>query len=184
MDWAQIHILINHFPVILAATGALAVLLGFVRGRRGVWLYATISLALAALTVLPTYFTGAPAEKTLNDPWYIPKGVIHSHEQSAQIAAVLTVLAGLLAVYAWRRLVRYPREVQLPNGLRVVLAVSSLAAAIAIGYTSLLGGRIVHDAPALHGPAPAGMEQPTPASSGSPGSPGSPATPAATTKPF
>jgi uncharacterized membrane protein len=175
MDWAHIHIAISHFPVILAVTGALAVLLGFARGRRGVWLYATASLTLAAISVLPTYFTGEPAETTLNDPWYIPKGVIHSHEQSAQIAAVLTVLAGLVAVYAWRRLVRYPREVQLPNGLRLTLAVSSLAAAVSIAYTALLGGRIVHDAPALHGPAPAGMEQSAPAS---------PATPATTGKPF
>src|SRR2546423_5055933 len=175
MDWAHIHIAINHFPVILAVTGALAVLLGLVRGRRGVWRYATASLTLAAVSVMPTYCTGGPAEKTLNDPWYIPKGVIHSHEKSAQIAAVLTVLAGLVAVYAWRRLVRYPREVQLPNGLRITLAVSSLAAAVFIAYTALLGGRIVHDAPALHGPPPAGMEQSVPAS---------PATPATTGKPF
>jgi uncharacterized membrane protein len=177
MDWAHIHIAINHFPVILAVTGALAVLLGLVRGRRGVWVYATASLTLAAFTVLPTYFTGEPAQKTLNDPWYIPKGVIHSHEQSAQIAAVLTVLAGLVAVYAWRRLVRYPREVQMPTGLRISLAVSSLTAAVAIAYTALLGGRIVHDAPALHGPAPAGLEQPASSSS-------TPASPAAPGKPF
>jgi uncharacterized membrane protein len=171
MDWARIHIAINHFPVILAVTGALAVLLGLVRGRRGVWLYATVSLTLAAISVLPTYFTGQPAENTLNDPWYISKGVLHSHEQSAKIAALLTVLAGLVAVYAWRRLVRYPREVRLPNSLRIALAVTSLAAAIAIAYTSLLGERIGHDAPALQGPVAPGPEQPRPASPAAVGKP-------------
>ena len=44
------HIMINHFPIILATMGALAVLLAVVRGQRGIWLYATVSLTLAALT--------------------------------------------------------------------------------------------------------------------------------------
>jgi hypothetical protein len=56
--------------------------------------------------------------------------------------------------------VRYPREVTLPGGLRAALVLTSLAAAGSIGYTSLLGGRVRHDAPALTGPAPAGYARP------------------------
>jgi uncharacterized membrane protein len=154
MDWAHIHILINHFPVILATTGALATVLAVMLQRRGVWLYATVSLTLAGVTVIPTYFTGEPAQHVLNDAWYVAKGAIHSHEQSANVSAILTVLAALVAVVAWRRLVRYPREVRMPGGLRTVIVITSLAAAGAIGYTSWLGGRIVHDAPGLAGPRP------------------------------
>jgi uncharacterized membrane protein len=154
MDWAHIHILINHFPVILVATGALAAVLAVILQRRGVWLYAAVSLTIGGITVIPTYFTGEPAEQALNDPWYVAKGAIHSHEQSATISAILTVLAALVAVVAWRRLVRYPREVRMPGGLRTAIVITSLAAAGAIGYTSWLGGRIVHDAPGLAGPRP------------------------------
>jgi uncharacterized membrane protein len=160
MDWAHIHIMLNHFPVILAVTGALAALLAAVRGRRGTWLYATASLTLAAITVVPTYFTGAPAEKSLHRPWYVARGAIHNHEQSALIAAVLVGVAGLVALVAWRRLVRYPREITLPGGIRALVLLTSIVAAAAIGYTSLLGGRIVHDAPVLQGPAPAGFGAP------------------------
>jgi uncharacterized membrane protein len=160
MDWAHIHIMINHFPVILAVTGAVAVLLAVARPRRAIWLYATVSLTIAALTVIPTYFTGEPAEAALDKPWYVARGVIDTHETSAKIAALLVLLAGLVAMVAWRRLVRYPRELRMPGSLRAALIVTSLAAAGAIGYTSLLGGRIVHDAPALQGPAPAGFTSP------------------------
>ena len=160
VDWPLVHVLVNHFPVVFAVTGALAVLLAIVRGQRGIWLYATVSLTLAAVTVVPTYFTGQPAEHALNDPWYVARGVIHAHEDAAKISAVLVVLAGLVALLAWRRLVRYPREVRMPGSLRAALLVTSLAAAGSIGYTSWLGGHIVHEAPALQGPAPAGYVSP------------------------
>ena len=55
------HIVVNHFPVILAMMGAFAVLLAVVRGQRAIWLYGSVSLACAALAVIPTYFTGQPA---------------------------------------------------------------------------------------------------------------------------
>jgi uncharacterized membrane protein len=152
--------MVNHFPVILAVVGTFAIVLAMLRGRRASWLYGTISLALAALTVIPTYFSGEPAEKALHRPWYIARGVIHTHEDAAKISAILVVLAGLVAVIAWRRLVRYPREVKMPGALRTALLLTSVAASVSIGYASWLGGRIMHDAPALQGPAPAGYVAP------------------------
>jgi uncharacterized membrane protein len=165
MDWAHIHIMINHFPVILVTMGALATVLAVFLQRRGVWLYAAVSLTVAGITVIPTYFTGEPAEKALNHPWYIATEAIHSHEQSATISAILTVLAALVAVVAWRRLVRYPREVRMPRGLRTAIVLTSLAAAGSIGYTSWLGGRVVHDAPGLAGPRPPALTPIQPATS-------------------
>jgi uncharacterized membrane protein len=169
--------MVNHFPIILAVMGTLAVLLAVVRGQRGIWLYGTISLTFAALTVIPAYFTGQPAEHALNRPWYVARGVIHSHEDVAKISALLVLLAGLVALLAWRRLVRYPREVKMPGTLRLGLVVTSVAASTAIGYASWLGGRIVHDAPVLQGPAPAGYVTPG-------GAAPTPARPAVTTAPL
>jgi uncharacterized membrane protein len=156
VDWPLVHITLNHFPIILAMTGALAVVLAVIRGQRAIWLYGTVSLTLAALTVIPTYFTGQPAEHALNRPWYVAHGAIHAHESAAKISALLVLLAGLVAVFAWRRLVRYPREVRMPGTLRIALVLTSLAAAGSIGYASWLGGQVIHDAPVLQGPAPAG----------------------------
>jgi len=159
LDWPHVHIMINHFPVILAVMGAAAAVLGQFRGRRGVWLYATATMTLAALTAIPTYFTGEPAEEALHRPWYIARQAIHTHEEAALIAAIITGVAGLVALVAWRRLVRYPREISLPNGLRTAVVVTAVIAAAAMGYASLLGGYIIHDAPGLKGPAPAGTPQ-------------------------
>jgi len=164
LDWPHIHIMINHFPIILVMMGTLAALLGLFRSRRGIWLYATATITIAALTAVPTYFTGEPAEKALHRPWYVARAAIHNHEDAALIATLLTGLAGLIALVAWRRLVRYPRELSLPGGLRTAVVVTAIIAAAAMGYRSLLGGYIIHDAPGLKGPAPAGAlpAQPAP----------------------
>jgi uncharacterized membrane protein len=159
VDWPLVHIMLNHFPVILVVMGTAAVLLATFRGQRASWLYGTISLALAAVTAIPTYFTGEPAEHALNRPWYVAQGAIHTHEDAAKIASILVVVAGLVAVVAWRRLVRYPREVRMPGALRIALLVTALAASGSIGYASWLGGRIVHEAPVLLGPPPAGYQR-------------------------
>jgi uncharacterized membrane protein len=163
MDWDHLHIMINHFPVILAVTGALAALLGTVRGRRGVWMYATTSMTIAGLTAIPTYFSGRQAEDVLRRAWYIARGAIHTHEDAALVATIATVVAALVAAVAWRRLVRYPREITLPGGLRTLVVLTSLASAGSISYASWLGGRITHDAPGLTtggGPAAAAMGRP------------------------
>lgn len=166
MDWAHIHIALNHFPIILAVIGAAAATLATIAPRRGTWMYAAASLTLAGLTVIPTYFTGEPAEKVLNRPWYITRDSIHNHESSALISAVLVGVVALIAAYAWRRMVRYPRESSLPGALRGAVLVGSIIASAHIAYTALLGGRILHDSTILQGPRPAGV--PAPASLGEP----------------
>jgi uncharacterized membrane protein len=153
-DWPQIHLLINHFPVILAVTGALVALLGVMRSRRGVWMYACASLTLAAVTVIPAYFTGKPAAHFLSRRWYITPASIRTHEEAALVASILVGLAGLVALVAWRRLVRYPRELSLPAGLRGAVVITAILAAVAMGYAAVLGSDIIHDAPGLAGPRP------------------------------
>ena len=160
LDWPHIHIAINHFPVILAVVGTASALIGLVTGRRGFWLYGVASITLAALTALPTYFTGGPAEHALNHPWFVARDAIHEHEDSALISTILLGLAGVASAVAWRRIVRYPRELAMPGWLRSAVLLTAIAATASISYTALLGGAIVHDAPVLHGPAPAGVTLP------------------------
>jgi uncharacterized membrane protein len=162
MDWAHIHLMLNHFPIILVVIGAAAAVLATLVPRRGTWMYAAASLTLAGLFVIPTYFTGEPAEKALNRPWYITRDSIHAHESAALISAILVGAVALIAAFGWRRMVRYPRETSLPGALRIALLVGSLVASAHIFYTSLLGGRIVHDSPVLQGPRPAGIPAPSP----------------------
>lgn len=158
MDWVRIHLLINHFAVILAATGTLASLLALARARRGIWLYATVSLTLAAVMVIPTYLTGGAAAEMARSGRFGAAVDVSAHLAAGRIASILQLVAGLVAVVAWRRLVRYPREVRMPGSLRAALLASALIASAAMGYTWALAARATHLsrelAPAAATPAP------------------------------
>jgi hypothetical protein len=150
IDWVMVHLVLTLFPAALSITGALAALLALARARRGIWLYATVSLTLAAIVVVPSYFSGGAAGATVVGPRYADPDMIRAHGQAARIAAVLVLVAGLVAIVVWRRLVRYPRELRLPGALRTSLIICAIAAAAAVGYSWALGASIVHD-PATRG---------------------------------
>lgn len=154
MDWVQIHLLLNHFPIVLAAMGALSAIVATIMKRRGIWMYAAVSLTLAGIMVIPAYLTGGPAEVVTRRPPSLAPDAIGAHQAAALVSAALVGVAALVGAFAWRRMVRYPRETSLPASLRAALLVSSLAAAGHLYYTALLGTRVVHGPDAVGGPAP------------------------------
>ena len=130
MDPVRLHLLINHVPVVLAFTGTFALVVAMFRARHGIRMYAAASLSLAALTILPTFFTGGLAARALGGP-FLPSAAVDGNQLLARVAAALIVVAGLVGTVAWRRLVRYPREVHMPWTLRAALVVTALAATTA-----------------------------------------------------
>lgn len=139
MDPARLNILINHVPIILVLVGTFAIVLAMFRARHGIWMYATASLSLAAITVLPTLLAGGLAARALGRPFTASPNGVDAYQYLARIAVVLIVVAGLVAAVAWRRLVRYPREVRMPWTLRAALIVTALSAATASASAVLLG---------------------------------------------
>lgn len=157
-DWPHIHLLINHFPIILAVMGAATVVVALITRYRGVWLYAVASLTVMGLSAWPTVFTGQHADDALHDPWYIVRGSIDRHEESAELAMWIMLATGVLAAYAWWRAVRRDRESpQGPGWLRIVVLIGALASLGAVTRAALLGGEIVHGSSILQAPAPAGL---------------------------
>lgn len=182
---ADLHVLINHFPVILTVVGTAFALLALFVGKRGLWLYATGTLALAGLSVLPTYFTGEPAADQLEKSWYVTRRAIHAHEEAGEFALWAVLVMGLIAAYAWWRAWRretvvvtgavhtergdVPAEALvrahagLPVWLRALVVVSALVGSAAMYRTSALGGAILHHSTVLQSvPRPASVPAPAP----------------------
>jgi len=153
ISWPYVHLLLNHFPVVLTAAGLAAALGGLVLHRRGLWLYAMGTLTAAGAIVYPVYFTGDKADHALNDPWYIRPGAIDAHDSVAGIAMVVIIVAGVVCAYAWWRALRYPAE-PIPVWIRSAVLVMAVAGFGTVAYTAYLGGKIVHEAPVLELPQP------------------------------
>jgi hypothetical protein len=166
MSWPYIHLLLNHFPVILLSVGTVAALLALITRKRGVWMYAVISITLAGATIYPVVLTGDKAEHALED---MPAGAtlpalneeaIHEHEGAAEQAMWMVLLAGVISAYAWWTLgrVRIANNAvgnndvttggntakPLPNWLSIAVVLSAVLALASVIVTSLKGGQIFH----------------------------------------
>ncbi|MEO6210681.1 MAG: hypothetical protein ABIQ10_11205 [Gemmatimonadaceae bacterium] len=157
LTWPYVHLLINHFPVVLSAMGLIAAIGALILGRRGLWLYAMGTLTVAGLIVYPVHFTGDQADHALRDPWYIKQGVIDAHDDAAGIAMVVILIVGAFSAYAWWRALKR-REETIPGWVRAGILIGALGCFGTVAWTAYLGGKIIHEAPVLGLPtAPAGL---------------------------
>ena len=161
MDAAYLHIVANHFPIILCVVGTLAALIALGVQKRGLWVYASASIALAGLLVYPVLFTGGQAEKIVEKRWYASREAIRAHEQAPERATWVTLAAGVIAAYAWFRAARPRHRVDhFPFSLQVLLTIGGLAASGALVYASYQSGFIVHKAAAPPNTVPGVDAQP------------------------
>ena len=142
MNWAHIHLALNHIPVLGTMFGLS--LLGYAMLRRNdVLKKAACNLFVAvALLALPVYFTGEPAEEVVESAAGISKSAIDAHEQSALISLVgveLLGVVGLIGLVAVRRGRPVSAKV---TGTALAL---SLATAALMARTANLGGQIHHE---------------------------------------
>jgi uncharacterized membrane protein len=140
LDWIHIHLMVNHFPIVLSLIGALATLAALIRKRSSIWTYAAATLVLAGLSAPVALLTGQRAEHEAEKLSFVTEKAIHQHEERAEVAMWLTVAAGVSAIIAlWRAQAKW----------RMLMAVLALAAAVALGLAAFEGGKIVTRNPAL-----------------------------------
>lgn len=171
--------------MILTVVGAFFAIVALFVRKRGVWLYATATLALAGLSVIPTFLTGDPAAEQLRNTWYVTRQAIHAHDDSAEWTLWGLIIMGLISAYAWWRAWRretvvvagavhtergdVPAEAQvrasagLPGWLRALVVLSALVGCALVYRTASLGGDILHHSTVLQTtPRPASVPAPAP----------------------
>jgi len=167
--WPYIHILINHFPVVLSTVGLAVAILALILGRRSLWIYAMATLTIAGVVVYPVRFTGDQADHALRDPWYIAKGAIDAHDDASLWAMIFLLAVGAVSAYGWWRAVKRPEE-PIPGWIKASVLVLGLFGFATIARTAYLGGKIIHEAPILSLPtAPANLPPGIAAPPGAPG---------------
>jgi uncharacterized membrane protein len=155
MSWPYVHLLINHFPVVLSVAALAVAVLALILNRRGLWLTTMGTLTAAGVVVYPVFFSGNQADHALRDPWYIHAGTIDAHDAAALWALWVILIAGAFAAYSWWRSLTRPAET-IPVWIRAGVVVGALLAASVVARTAYLGGEIIHDAPVLQ------LKQPPP----------------------
>jgi hypothetical protein len=160
-----LHLLINHFPVVLGIVGTLGALLAFAMRRRTVWLFAVACLTLAGVFAQPVVMTGEVAEDAMRTAWYLSRDAVSAHESAGEWARWALLLCGATSAFAWWHLVRAPRTTaqqragspgDFPRWLQLFVVITALLATTTTARAAWLGGKLVHaNATLAFPPAPA-----------------------------
>ena len=158
MDQHEMHLVLNHIPVILTVMALAASLLAIVKKSRAAWVYAAASLTVAGLFTYPTFFTGHGTHEILENYWWVKADSWADHEAAADWAVWITCAAGLVGAYAWWKLTR-AKDAMITTGVQVAVIVACLFAATTMGRTAWLGGKVIRDQESLQ-KAPPGWVAP------------------------
>lgn len=141
INWAHVHLIINHFPVIGILGSILLFTYGLLKKSDEIKKAGLGAFVLIALMTLPVFFTGKAAVEAVKNLPGVTETVVGRHEEIASLALVLMELLGAAALGG---LFLYRRSGALPKWfMAAVLALSLLTAAV-VGLTANLGGQIRH----------------------------------------
>jgi uncharacterized membrane protein len=141
MNWAHVHLLINHFPVIGVLGAILLLIYSLVRKSEEVKMVSFGVFVLIALITPAVYVTGQAAGNVVKNLPGVTEAYIGRHEEMAGLALVSIEALGVLALVG---LLLLRRSGSMPQWVVVMVLVVSLVSAAVIGLTANLGGQIRH----------------------------------------
>ena len=99
MNEAHLHLLLNHFPIIVTLVGFVVLIAGLLLRNNTVQRTALALLIGAAVCALPAYFTGDDAEHTLLNLHIeaVNHDVIEKHEDLARFFLWIMIAVGIAA---------------------------------------------------------------------------------------
>lgn len=141
MNWAHVHLIINHFPVIGILGAILLLVYSLVRKSEEVKMMSLGVFAIIALLTLAVYFTGEAAEKVVKNLPGVTETYIGRHEEIASLTLVLMEILGITSVAG---LVLLRRSGAIPKWVAVMILILSLITAVVVNLTANFGGQIRH----------------------------------------
>jgi uncharacterized membrane protein len=141
INWAHVHLIINHLPVIGILGAILLLLYSLIRKSDEVRMVSLGVFVLIALMTLPVFFTGKAAVEAVKNLPGVTETVVGRHEEIASLALVLMEILGAAALGA---LFLYRRSGALPKWFIAAVLVLSILTAAIVGLTANLGGQIRH----------------------------------------
>ena len=141
MNWAHLHLMITHIPVIGIGAIIAFMLIGRIRGSREIeWASLQMFVALALLSIV-VYLTGSPANRQMRDLPGISRDVIHRHSTAADFAFWSLEALGAFSLAV---LFRFRSTADVPVRIIIMLLALAFVVLALMIWTANLGGRIRH----------------------------------------
>lgn len=141
MNWAHVHLILNHIPLIGIGFTILLFIIALIRNSRELITVSLIFTIIVALWAIPAYLTGEPAEEIVEELPGISENLIEQHEEFAEKAFILLEVVGGLALIT---LIARRYSERFGGWLMAITLVGLVVGGGMIAWTSNLGGKINH----------------------------------------
>lgn len=140
MSLTNLHLILNHLTIVGVPLAAVFLLHGLLKGNVSSRRFALMILFVMSVVVLPVYFTGEPAEESVEHLPGVVESMIETHEDAGKVAMIITVILGITSLVAlW-----FQKDERKGRTAAVVVLVLAVVAIGSLTYTGSLGGKIRH----------------------------------------
>lgn len=142
MNAAQVHLMLNHFPIAGSFLVVFLLLVAFIFKMRELILSGMIIAIIAGVCMIAMDLSGEGAEDLVKNKPGVTRELIHEHEEAAEAALVVMELSAVLAI-GW--FVAKNKKPNWASKLEIGVLVFSIVSAGLIANTAHLGGMIRHE---------------------------------------
>lgn len=140
MNSAQIHLALNHMPLLLSLLGGILLIIGMIKKNASFKSLSLYLLVAAALFTAPVYLTGEGTEEMVEHLTGVNDSAIEKHEDMAKITMIIISITGVISLIGLL-LHKNLRFSKLILGIALVLSFASFGT---MAQTAHLGGLIRH----------------------------------------
>jgi len=97
MNLAHVHIVLNHVPSLGSIAGLLLLAAGIYKKDEGIKQFAYGVLVLITMAVLPTYITGAEAQRIVDKNPSYSANMVQMHQNATMITLLTMTAASMFA---------------------------------------------------------------------------------------
>lgn len=144
MNYAYLHLAVNHLPIVGTGIALLLLSVALVRKDDGMLRAGLLVVILSGLGAILAVQSGERAEEQLEHVIALQETVVESHEEAGERAQWLALAAAVLAGVTYVATTRAARVRPWLGWLKAAVVVAVLFALVAVLHTAQTGGRIRH----------------------------------------
>ena len=140
MNAPQVHLMLNHVPVLGAVFATIMLAAGLLLRRGTLVRFALATIVVISLAAVPAYLSGERSEEAVEHLAGVREQTIEQHEDAALVVMIgLAVLAlgSLASLYGYRR-------IEIPRRVATTILLGGLVLSGAMAWMAHLGGQIRH----------------------------------------
>jgi hypothetical protein len=141
MNLAHFHIVVNHVPSLGSILGLLLLAMGIYKKDETIKQSAYFVLVLITMAVLPTYVSGAEAQRIVKTSASYSAGMVQLHQNLAMVTLLVMTFAGMFAWFGTWEIRRQKRSGSLTTAATLIF---TTAAVVLVLETASIGGKINH----------------------------------------